>query len=166
MSAQPASRGQLPPRGDPLRLPRSTWLERGLSWEPCRGQTSLKKDRIKRRYMPRRNATTNASRWALNGFTAAVRGKSPERSSLKFPYGVHKNGVLGGRFDDLRDAMASARIAKHERPIAKVANPSNLRGDGPSVDSGRRDDLFSKRPWLRAKDVFSPDDNEQKRRQT
>ena len=31
------------------------------------------------------------------------------------------DGVSSGRFDDLLDAMASARIAKHERPLAKAA---------------------------------------------
>ena len=71
--------------------------------------------------MPHRNATMNASRRALNGFTTAVRGKSRETSSLKFPYAVYINGVISGRFDDLRDATASARIAKHERRTAKVA---------------------------------------------
>jgi hypothetical protein len=78
--------------------------------------------------MPHRNATTNASRWALNRFTAAVRSKSPETSSLKFPYAVYINGVLSGRFDDLRDATASARIAKHERPIANVAVMETMTG--------------------------------------
>jgi hypothetical protein len=78
--------------------------------------------------MPHRNATTNASRWALNRFIAAVRDKSPETSSPKFPYAVYINGVLRGRFDDLRDAIASARIAKHERPIAKVAVVETVAG--------------------------------------
>ena len=88
----------------------------------------MNKDQIKRGYMPHRNATMNASRWALNEFTAAVRGKSRETSSLKFPYAVYINGVLSGRFDDLRDAIASARIAKHERPIAKVAVMETVTG--------------------------------------
>ena len=78
--------------------------------------------------MPHRNATMHRSRGARNGFTAAVRGKSREMSSLKFPYAVYINGVLGGRFDDLRDAIASARIAKHERPIAKVAVMETVTG--------------------------------------
>jgi len=78
--------------------------------------------------MPLRNATTNASRWALNRFTAAVRGKSRETNSLKFPYAVYINGVLSGRFDDLHDATASARIAKHERPIASVAVMETVTG--------------------------------------
>ena len=78
--------------------------------------------------MPHRNTTTNASRWALNKFTAAFRGKSPETGSLKFPYAVYINGVLSGRFDDLRDAIASARIAKHERPIANVAVMETVTG--------------------------------------
>ncbi len=78
--------------------------------------------------MSHRNATTNASRWALNGFTATVRSKSPETSSLKLPYAVYINGVLSGRFDDLRDAIASARIAKHERPIANVAVMETVTG--------------------------------------
>jgi len=38
------------------------------------------------------------------------------------------NGVLSGRFDDLRDAIASARIAKHECPIAKVAVMETVTG--------------------------------------
>jgi hypothetical protein len=68
------------------------------------------------------------SRGALDGIAAVVRGKSPETSSLKFPYAVYINGVLSGRFDDLRDAIASARIAKHERPIVNVAVMETVTG--------------------------------------
>ena len=78
--------------------------------------------------MPKRNATAHPSRGVLNRLTAAVRGKSPETSSLKFPYAVYINGVSSGRFDDLRDAIASARIAKHERPIANVAVMETVTG--------------------------------------
>ncbi len=74
-----------------------------------------------RSYTPHRSATTNASRWALDGSTAIARGKSPGTSSLKLPYEICIDGVSSGRFDDLLDAMASARIAKHERPLAKAA---------------------------------------------
>ncbi len=78
--------------------------------------------------MPQRNATVHPSRGVLNRLTAAVRGKSPETSSLKFPYAVYVSGVLSGRFDDLRDAIASARIAKHERPTAEVAVMETVTG--------------------------------------
>ncbi len=62
-----------------------------------------------------------ASSRTQNSSTAIVRGKAADTSSHRFPYAVYISGVLAGRFDDIRDALASARIAKHERPMAKIA---------------------------------------------
>ncbi len=67
------------------------------------------------------NATTRASRRAFNGFNAAARGKAAGEMALALPYAVYISGVLSGRFDDIRDAIASARIAKRERPVTKVS---------------------------------------------
>jgi predicted pyridoxine 5'-phosphate oxidase superfamily flavin-nucleotide-binding protein len=78
--------------------------------------------------MPHRNATVHLSREALDGIAAAARGKSREASSFKIPYAVYINGALSGRFDDLRDAIASARIAKQERPIAIVVVMESVTG--------------------------------------
>jgi hypothetical protein len=62
-----------------------------------------------------------ASSKTQNSFTAIVRGNAPDAGSLRFPYAVYISGGLAGRFDDIRDALASARIAKYERPMAKIA---------------------------------------------
>lgn len=51
----------------------------------------------------------------------AAREKASEALSHALPYEVLINDVCSGRFDDVRDAMASARIAKCGLPIAKVA---------------------------------------------
>ncbi len=53
-----------------------------------------------------------------NGFTAVGHGKAPEAGSLGFLYAVYISGGLAGRFDDISDALVSARIAKHEHPMA------------------------------------------------
>ena len=49
-------------------------------------------------------------------------------SARPLPYAVSLNGLLVGRFDDVRDAIASARILKGERRIASVAVTDALTG--------------------------------------
>ena len=56
--------------------------------------------------------------------TAAIH----DMSARSLPYAVYVNGLLAGRFDDVRDAIASARIAKGDRPIAKVAVTDAITG--------------------------------------
>jgi hypothetical protein len=65
------------------------------------------------------------SRKASKNLTVAVHNMS--RRSL--PYAVYVNGLLAGRFNDLRDAIASARIAKGERCFAKVAVTDAMTGE-------------------------------------
>jgi hypothetical protein len=70
--------------------------------------------------MQRLNTTTQVSREAFSRPNAAARGKAAGAFALALPYAVYINGVLSGHFDDIRDAIASARIAKCERPITEV----------------------------------------------
>ena len=37
------------------------------------------------------------------------------------PYEVRIDGIAKGRFDDLRDAISSARLAKSDRPASQIA---------------------------------------------
>jgi len=71
------------------------------------------------------NGKIPVSRKALKNLTVVVHDMG--RRSL--PYAVYVNGLLAGRFKDLRDAIASARIAKGERPIAKVAVTDAMTGE-------------------------------------
>ena len=78
---------------------------------------AMKRDLTRGKHALLSNGKIPVSRKALKNLTAAfhdVRWRS-------LPYAVYVNGLLAGRFDDLRDAIASARITKGERPIAKVA---------------------------------------------
>jgi hypothetical protein len=49
----------------------------------------------------------------MHGNTLATRSRA-------LPYEIRISGVRTGRFDDLRDAVASARIAKRWQPFADV----------------------------------------------
>lgn len=70
--------------------------------------------------MRRLNATAHASKRGFRELNAAARGKAAGAFALALPYAVYLNGVPSGRFDDVRDAIASARIAKRKRPITEV----------------------------------------------
>ena len=52
------------------------------------------------------------------------------------PYEVRIEGVAKGRFEDLRDAISSARIAKLDRPLSRIA----------VVDKGTGQLVIGKRP--------------------
>lgn len=43
------------------------------------------------------------------------------KQAVSRPYEVRINSSRGGAFEDLRDAMAAARLAKQEHPSALVA---------------------------------------------
>lgn len=50
----------------------------------------------------------------------AVRDRRGGARAHGLPYEIHINGAPTGRFDDLRDAAASARIAKRAQPDANI----------------------------------------------
>ena len=52
--------------------------------------------------------------------TAAAHGKPSAKRSLALPFEIQIDSIRKGRFDDVRDAIASARIAKRGQPLASV----------------------------------------------
>ncbi len=63
---------------------------------------------------------TNFSNEVTARSRAPVR-RTSSTSSVSLPYEVRIDGIRAGKFDDLHDALASARIAKHGKPMARVA---------------------------------------------
>ena len=46
---------------------------------------------------------------------------SHQRRRASLPYAVRVQGTPHGHFDDLRDAIASARLVKREHPLSNVS---------------------------------------------
>ena len=56
-----------------------------------------------------------------------VRSRKSTKLVLQ-PYEIRINGSYGGAFEDVWDAVSSARIAKQERPTAFIAVADRLTG--------------------------------------
>ena len=84
----------------------------------------MKPDKTRSNHASLSNGKIPVSRKALKNLTVVVHDMG--RRSL--PYAVYVNGLLAGRFKDLRDAIASARIFKGERRIASVAVTDAMTG--------------------------------------
>lgn len=57
----------------------------------------------------------------MSGNTASHAALQIERAQTSArPYQVEIDGLLRGAFEDLRDAISSARIAKIDRPLSRI----------------------------------------------
>lgn len=74
------------------------------------------------------NDTILASKEADKRRTGVVGGKAPVTRSLGLAYEVCINSVRSGRFDDVSDAIASARMAKSGQPFANVVVADTMTG--------------------------------------
>ena len=84
----------------------------------------MKPDKTRSNHASLSNGKIPVSRKVPKNFAAAYH----DMGARPLPYAVSLNGLLVGRFDDVRDAIASARIFKGERRIASVAVTDAMTG--------------------------------------